>query len=82
MRIKALLISMCAMIMLLGCGPSSEAGADTHRASTFWKKLQQDARAPGPYTYSSRNPIPLADGTHVVCVATSQALWCKEAASQ
>ena len=79
MKIKAILISMCAAVVLLSCRPGSDAGTDT---PSFWMLVATGVQGPGPRTYVSRNPILLPDGTHVVCVAILKALWCKEAASQ
>ncbi len=71
------LLALC----FLGCGYSQEETArrERERSESFWVKHNTSPRSPGPYTYITREPIAMADGTHVVCVATLDGIWCKEA---
>jgi len=75
-RIKIILMSMCATFMFLGCAPSVEEIRDA-----AWEKVPGSGpRDPGPHTFKLRKPLQLADGSRVVCVATYEMVWCKEAA--
>ena len=65
-----------ALILPLACG---EARPQSPPEPAFWVKVKASARGAGPFTYITREPLELADGSQVVCVATLDALWCKDA---
>ncbi len=71
---------------LVACGQvssdsdSSQAGREV---LALWRILEgaSHPRDRGPYTYVTRQPIVLADGSQIVCVTTGgsgTAIWCKE----
>ena len=68
---------------LLACGESrSESNPPSPPSPDLWRILE-GASAPrqaGPYTYITRRPVVMADGTEIVCATTRSgtALWCKK----
>jgi hypothetical protein len=79
-QIKSYAIVILLALCALGCEFNAhvESGPKEPAKPTFWRTLTSSPRAPGPYTYITREPVLLPDGTTAVCIATLKDLWCKE----
>lgn len=78
MKIDVYLLATLVVVIALAALACGEAAVQSRAEPAFWVKVKASTRGTGPYTYITREPIAMADGTHVVCVATLNALWCKE----
>jgi hypothetical protein len=76
-----LLVVAIILALTLACSDSPEETArrELARSTSFWVLVKSSVSGRGPTTYTTREPLTLADGSQVACVATFDAIWCRDA---
>ncbi len=77
--IVILMVLSLVLAVVGGCeDPEAQARKAKARSESFWVTVAPYAGT-GPTTFITREPATLPDGTQVVCVATFEHLWCRDA---